>query len=116
MRDYVNTNNWVHEKKKNVAVLGDGIITHNNGWDIEIFLGRRSNEQKDHVKTPVRQNLDHFILHIGATNLNSDKIWKNELSDVSISSIILRNDNFNEKAAEINDHLARLCKERNIYI
>ena len=73
MGDYVNMNNWVHEEKKNVAVLGDGIITHNNGWDIEIFQGRRFNEQKDHVKTPVRQNLDHFILHIGATNLNSDK-------------------------------------------
>ena len=61
------------KEKKNVAVLGDGIITHNNGWDIEIFLGRRSSEQKDHVKTSVRQNLDHFILHIKATNLNSDK-------------------------------------------
>ena len=45
-----------------------------------------------------------------------DPVWKNESSDVSISSIILRNDNFNEKAAEINDDLARLCKKKGTYI
>ena len=35
--------------------------------------------------------------------------------DVSISSIVVRNDKFKEKAAQDNENLERLCAERNIY-
>ena len=40
---------------------------------------------------------------------------KNDSHDVSISSIVVRNDKFKEKAAQVNKNLERLCAERNIY-
>ena len=40
---------------------------------------------------------------------------KNDSHDVSISSIVVRNDKFKEKAAQVNENLERLCAERNIY-
>ena len=41
---------------------------------------------------------------------------KNESCNISISSITLSNDKFKEKAIEVNDYFARLCKERKKYI
>ena len=40
---------------------------------------------------------------------------KNDSHDVRISSIIVRNDKFQEKTAQVNENLERLCAERNIY-
>ena len=40
---------------------------------------------------------------------------KNNSHDVSISSIVVRNDKFKEKAAQVNENLERLRAERNIY-
>ena len=68
------------------------------------------------MKTSLRENLDHFVLHIGANDLKSDRSLepipksitdvvsslKNYSYDVSISSIVVRNDKFNEKAAQVN--------------
>ena len=43
---------------------------------------------------------------------------KGENCDVSISNIILRNDNkkFSQKGQEVNTHLKDMCKEKNIYL
>ena len=81
------------------------------------------------MKPSVRENPDHFILHIRTNDLNSDKSperiaksvadvgssLKNKSPDASISSITVRNDKVKEKTAEVNDYLPRLCTERNIY-
>ena len=42
---------------------------------------------------------------------------KDENLDVSISNIILRNDNkkFSQKGQGVNTHLNDMCKEKNIY-
>ena len=83
---------------------------------------------KDHSKLPLRENHDHFILHVGKNNLNSDSepkfitklivdinLSRKKKENVAISNIIIRIDDLKEKATEINDHLKLLGKERNIF-
>ena len=84
---------------------------------------------KDHMKPSLHENPDHFVLHIGTNDLNSDRSpeliaksiadvsssLKNDSHDVSISSIVVRNDKFKEKAAQVNKNLEKLCTEQNIY-
>ena len=41
---------------------------------------------------------------------------KNESHDVTVSHITIRTDHFKEKANEVNDYLAKLCMNRNIYL
>ena len=140
MGDSISINNGGHEDKKNVIILGDSVIKHVNGYDIawkpnicKVFLKRFSGAKvrclKDHMKPSLRKNPDHFVLHIGTNDLNSDRSpeliaksitdvgssLKNDSHDVSISSIVVRNDKFKEKAAQVNENLERLCAERNIY-
>ena len=81
------------------------------------------------MKPSLRENPDHFVLHIGTNDLNTDRSpeliaksitdvgssLKNDSHDVSISSIVVRNDKFKEKAAQVNENLERLCADRNIY-
>ena len=140
MGDSISINNGGHEDKKNVIILGDSVIKHVNGYDIarkldkcEVFVKRFSEAKvrcvKDHMKPSLHANPDHFVLHIGTNDLNSDRSpeliaksitdvgssLKNDSHDVSISSIVVRNDKFKEKAAQANENLERLCAERNIY-
>ena len=83
----------------------------------------------DYVKPPTRNTPDHFILHVVANDLSSDKSpeetarsiidlatsIKNEKHDVSISNIIIRADDkkLQEKRCEVNIFLGKLCKEKN---
>ena len=140
MGDSISVNNGGHEDKKNVIILGDSVIKHVNGYDIarkldkckafvKRFSGAKVRCLKDHMKPSLRENPDHFVLHIGTNDLNSDRSpeliaksitdvgssLKNDSHDVSISSIVVRNDKFKEKAAQVNENLERLCAERNIY-
>ena len=71
------------------------------------------------MKPSLRENPDHFVLHIGTNDLNSDRSQdliaksitdvgyslKNDSHDLSISSIVVRNDKFNPlvRIAVIND-------------
>ena len=73
---------------------------------------------------------NHFILHVGTNNLDSDKIaksmvniiidlttsLKNDKDDRSISNVITRTDkaNLNEKGCLVNSISAEICKEKNI--
>ena len=104
-----------HMDGKNVVTLGDSIIKHVSSWGIAVkskkcklfvkgFSWAKVRCLKDNMKPSVRKNPDHFILHIGTNDLNSDKSpeliaksladvgpsLKNELRDVSISSITAR--------------------------
>ena len=140
MGDSIGINNGGNEnKKKNVIILGDSVIKHVNCYDIarkldkykvfvKSFSGAKVRCLKDHMKPSLRDNPDHFVLHIGTNDLNSDRSpeliaksitdvgssLKNDSHDVSISSIVVRNDKFKEKATQVNENLERLCAERNI--
>ena len=81
------------------------------------------------MKLSLRENQGYFVLHIGTNDLNSDRTreliaksitdvgssLKNDSHDVSISSIVVRNDKFKEKAAQVDENLERVCADRNIY-
>ena len=87
-----NRNNQV----KSVAIIGDSMIKHLNGWDmsknvhksehkihIKSFPGAKISCMKDYVKPLLRATPKHFILHVGTNDLNS-----NETSEVIAKEIV----------------------------
>ena len=87
---------------------------------------------EDFMKPSLRNPPNHFILHVEMSDLSSEKLsieiaesitnltcrCKNEIHDVSVSTIILRTDDkkLNEKGMEVNLHLKELSKEKNILL
>ena len=85
---------------------------------------------KDHLKSFLRENPDHFVLHTDTNDLDSDRSpdliaestvdvapsLKNGKHDVTISNIITQNDRFMAKANEENKCLAEICFERNFLL
>ena len=73
---------------------------------VKIFSGATVSCMEDYMKTFLRNPPDHFILHVGANDLSSEKCsmeiaksiinlkcsLKNEIHGVSVSTIILRTD------------------------
>ena len=120
------------------------IIKHLNGWEMSRkvnnpgckiyvihFAGAKTTCTKDYMQPSLRNAPNHFILHVGTNDLDSDKTAKsiaNTIIDlamsmkndqhVSISNIILRidNTNLNEKGCLVNSILAEMCKEKNIHL
>ena len=96
---------------------------------VKSFSGAKVRYLKDYMKSCLRQNPDHFVLHIETNYPNSDRSpeliaksianvgssLKNDSHDVSISSIVVRFDKFKGKAAQVNKNLEKLCAEQSIY-
>ena len=122
---------------KEVFVFGDSMVEHVQGWDIterkdskrkvymRQFSGSKIDCIKDYMKPCIRRNnQDHLIFHVGTNDVPSNKKAKcvaesivslaNEVKasklDVRISSIIPRNDNWNNKVMEVNSYLKDLCE------
>ena len=122
-----NRNNEV----KSVVIISDSMIKHLNGWDmskkahksecklyVKSFPGGKTSCMKDYVKPSSRSTSNHFILHAGTNDLNSNQTsgviakeivdlatsLKNNQHDVSVSNIILRTDNskLNAKRCDVN--------------
>ena len=86
----------------------------------------------DYKKPSIRDEPDHFIVHVGTDDLNSEvssksiaesivdlaMSLKTESNDVNVSNIVLRPDNslLNQKGSEVNSHLKQLWEERNLYL
>ena len=129
------------ETKKKIYVLGDSMVKHIEGWDlsgkldhhhdiyVRNFPGVKVRSMKDYTKPCTREeNPDHIILHVGTNDLTSDNspervgksivdLAKNMFHDnrkVTISGIIRRNDEWNNKAELVNNHLKEMCKSANI--
>ena len=136
-----NSSTSVISEKKNIVILGDSMIKHVNGYEmpkklenckvhVKSFSGSKIQCMKDHMKPSMRERPDHNIVHVGTNDLNSDRpsdlitksivdlaiTLKNNSQNVSVSNIIMRNDNFNEKAMEVNGYLNQLCIEKNIFL
>ena len=119
------------------------MVKYINGWEIskrlqcdckvyvKQFSGAIIKCMKGYMKPSLRQNPDHFILHVGTNGLNTERLCeliaksfvdlattlKGNSLDVSVSNIIVRTDNTNlidEKGCEVNAHLRELCKERKL--
>ena len=84
---------------------------------------------RDYIKTCLRENSpEHVVLHVGTNDLPSvkptDSIARSiitlaqeviaEKRSVSISSIIPRNDKWNNKVFEVNSCLKKLCNDAKI--
>ena len=83
---------------------------------------------KDYLKSSLRKDPNHIILHVGTNNLVLDRTsqdiatsivnlacsMESESCDVSISNIILRTDNkkFSQKGQEVYTHLKGMCKDK----
>ena len=129
------------KKKSNIYILGDSMVKHIEGWKltkktdknhkiyVRSFPGAKVKCMKNYVKACIRENdPDHVILHVGTNELNSEllperiaksivdvaKNIKSEKSSVSISGIVPRNDDLNNKASEVNKELSRMCKKEKL--
>ena len=85
---------------------------------------------KDHSKLLLTENPVIFILHVATNNLNSnrelelipkliaDVNWSmiREIDNVTISNIVIRNNNFKEKATEIDELFKTLVKIRKYFL
>ena len=121
-------------------ILGDSMIKALNGWEMSQDLNnckvavRKSSSatvkcMEDYVNPSLREDPDHFILHIRTNDLNSSKSaesiaesivlhaksLKNEKHDVSVSNVITRKDRWREKAVCVNTHLKDMCTKENLF-
>ena len=119
------------------------MVKYLNGWEmskeiknckvyVRSFPGAKVQCMEDYKKPSIRDEPDHFIVHVGTNDLNSEvssksivesivdlaMSLKTESNDVSVSNIVLRTDNslLNQKGSEVNSHLKHLCEERNLYL
>ena len=119
------------------------MVKHHNGWEmtkkmkncnvyLRGFPGAKVQHMDDCKKPSIRDELDHFIVHVGTNELNSEVSSKSiaesivdlamsletESNDISVSNIILRIDSsrLNQKRSEVNWHLKDLFEERSLYL
>ena len=116
---------------KNVYFLG--IVKHVEGWKLKnalrSFPGVKVKCMKDYVQPCMRENNpEHVILHVGTNKVNSEltserivksviDVGKNIQTNhrtISISGIVPCNDNFNNKATEVNKELSKMCKKEKL--
>ena len=131
----------VNKNKQKVFILGDSIVKHIQGWettkkldnkqkvDVRQFSGSKISCMKDYVKPPIRENNpDHNIFHVGTNDFPSEKtpyVIAQSIVDlakrvtnynlqVTVSSIVPRNDQWSKKVYEVNKALLNLSKDVNI--
>lgn len=129
------------DKKEKVFIIGDSMVKKVNGFlltkkvnhkclvKVRSFSGAKVRCLHDYVKPTLRDfNPDHIILHVGTNDLNSEKTSSqiansiielhNSLktidNEITVSLIVPRADNLNNKAIEVNNRLINMCNERNI--
>ena len=104
-------------------------IKHKHLVKVRSFSGAKISCMTDHVKPTLRDiNPDHIILHAGTNDLRTENTasqiakatidlatsLKNDDNTVTVSGIVPRLDDLNNKANEVNRRLVLMCKERNI--
>ena len=104
-------------------------IKHEHLVKVCSFSGAKISCMTDHVKPTLRDiNPDHIILHAGTNDLRTENTasqiakatidlatsLKNDDNTVTVSGIVPRLDDLNNKANEVNRRLVLMCKERNI--
>ena len=135
------TRKVITQVHRNIAILGGSTMKHVTGYEmfkklesykvcIKSFSGPKVRLMKDYIKPLMRKKLDHTILHVGTNDLNSNRpsdliaksiadltiTLKNNSQNVSVSNIIMRNDNFTDKFMEVNGYLKQFFIERNIFL
>ena len=129
------------KNNESIYILGDSLVKYVEGWKLKIsieknhnvyirsFSGAKIKCMKDYVKPYIHEkNPDNVIFHVGTNELNSElppeiiaisiiDVAKNTQSDsriVSISDIVIHNDNFNIKAMKVNKELCKMCEKKKL--
>ena len=74
--------NKEQKKGKSVVMLGDSMVKHINGWEmskriknckayVRSFAGAKVQCMDDYKKPLMRDELDHFIVHVGTNDSNA---------------------------------------------
>ena len=122
-------------------ILGDSIVKNVNGYllrkklrhkklvKVRSFNRVKASCMYDDVKPTIREfNPNHITLHVRINELKSSKTasqisrsvidlalsLKSETNAVTISLIVLRKHNLNNKAQEVNSRFINMCGERDI--
>ena len=130
-----------NKNKTNVYILGDSMIKKLNGYlltreirhkhlvKVRSFSGAKISCMTHHVKPTLRDiNPDHIVLHADTNDLRTENTasqivkatidlatsLKNDGNTVTVSGIVAKLDELNNKANEVNRRLALMCKEWNI--
>ena len=98
---------------------------------VKTFSGATVSCMGDYMKPSLGNPPDHFMLHVRMNDLSSGKSsmemgesiinlecrLKNEMHDVSVSTIILETDDkkLNKKEMEVNLYLKEISHEKNIF-
>ena len=126
-------------EKKVVSILGDSIMKEINGYQlstddqrviVKSFPGATTNCMEHYVKPTLAHKPNIIVIHCGTNDLKKDveplSIATNIIRLIEnanyqcpetqflISSLIPRNDRYNQKAIDVNNDLLRMCNERNI--
>ena len=136
-----NNENRDNQNKTNVYILGDSIVKKLNDYlltrkikhkhlvKVRSFSEVKISCMADHVKPTLRDiNPGHVILHAGTNDLRTKNTasqiakatidlatsLQNDDNTVTVSSIVPRLHDLNNKATEVNRRLVLMCKERNI--
>ena len=129
----------VNKNKQKVFILGDSIVKHIRGWEIKkldnkqkvygrLFSGSKVSCMKDYVKPLIRENNPDHIFHVGTNDVPSEKTAQviaqsivdlaksvaNDNLQVTVSSIVPRNDQWSKKVYDVDKVLLNLCKDVNI--
>ena len=92
-----NTRDINSKSKKSIAILGDSMLKHLNGWkkfkkvkkDCKIFFehfsGATTNYMEDYMKPSLRKDPNHIILHVGT----NDSILDRTTQDIATSIVNL---------------------------
>ena len=115
-------------KKLNGYVLARK-IKHKHLVKVRSFSGAKVSCMTDRVKPTLRDiNPYHIVLHAGTNDLRTENTasqiakatidlatsLKNDDNTVTVSGIIPRLDDLNDKANKVNRRLVLMCKKRNI--
>ena len=126
-------------KKRSTTVIGDSLLKDikpfkmrkalpNERIYVKSFPGSTIECMKDYIKPSLKYDPEQILIHIGTNDLRREKEpneiaeeiiqlalnIKSDENDVSISAILPRNDELNEKGMLVNDVLKVKCSEYNI--
>lgn len=126
-------------KKSVTCIIGDSMLKDIKGWQlnkslnkdfvvVKSFSGATTDCMEHYVKPTLTMQPNNIILHVGTNDLKSEataskiakkifniaKICHSESNaKITVSGIILRDDNLNDKAKAVNDILQKKCNNSN---
>ena len=103
---------------ENYLILNENVV-------VKHFSRSTTEDMMTYIKPPLKHNPDGFIMHVGTSNLRSNKEpgtiarniaevacnSKTDTNKVLISSIVPRGDNLNGKCRQVNIFLKEFCME-----